>query len=181
MALLHQRWFDLHHCYCLLLHDAWFPHHSCFVAHSGWAITRSDEDGRRLKQYRTQKCTATGPSKRSHRLDSMVASNRRVLLACWGVIQTLFPYNSGHHGIQSNSDTFTLCSSFVYWHYNIILRYEVCSLKSCYFIYHLTFCNRHSDVTRDRFWHIVGPVSMGIIGFIIATLTMNTSIRYLSL
>ena len=42
------------------------------------------------------------------------------------------------------------------------------------------FWHRHSDVTRDRFWHIVGPVSMGIIGFIIAILTMNPYIRYLS-
>ncbi|KAG6336659.1 hypothetical protein ID866_2440 [Astraeus odoratus] len=40
---------------------------------------------------------------------------------------------------------------------------------------------RHSDVTRDRFWHIVGPVTSGIIGFVIAISTMNTAVRYLSL
>ncbi|KIM52144.1 hypothetical protein SCLCIDRAFT_141825 [Scleroderma citrinum Foug A] len=40
---------------------------------------------------------------------------------------------------------------------------------------------RHSDVTGDRFWHVTGPVSMGIVGFIIAASTMDTSIRYLSL
>lgn len=39
----------------------------------------------------------------------------------------------------------------------------------------------HSDRTGDRFWHIVCPVSMGIVGFAIATMSMNTLARYLSL
>ncbi|KAG2122685.1 MFS general substrate transporter [Suillus cothurnatus] len=40
---------------------------------------------------------------------------------------------------------------------------------------------RHSDVTGDRFWHIVGPLLLSIIGFMIAISTMNTGMRYLSL
>ncbi|KAG2139908.1 MFS general substrate transporter [Suillus cothurnatus] len=40
---------------------------------------------------------------------------------------------------------------------------------------------RHSDVTGDRFWHIVGPQVVSIVGFIIAISTMNTGMRYLSL
>ncbi|KAG1733005.1 MFS general substrate transporter [Suillus paluster] len=40
---------------------------------------------------------------------------------------------------------------------------------------------RHSDATGDRFWHITGPLLVGIIGFMIAISTMNTAIRYLSL
>ncbi|KAG1877319.1 MFS general substrate transporter [Suillus subluteus] len=40
---------------------------------------------------------------------------------------------------------------------------------------------RHSDVTGDRFWHIVGPLLVGIAGFMMAISTMNTAIRYLSL
>lgn len=40
---------------------------------------------------------------------------------------------------------------------------------------------RHSDVTGDRFWHIAGPLLVGIAGFIIAISTMNTAVRYLSL
>ncbi|KAG2062579.1 MFS general substrate transporter, partial [Suillus decipiens] len=40
---------------------------------------------------------------------------------------------------------------------------------------------RHSDVTGDRFWHITGPLLVGIIGFMIAISTMNTVVRYLSL
>ncbi|KAG1793184.1 MFS general substrate transporter [Suillus plorans] len=40
---------------------------------------------------------------------------------------------------------------------------------------------RHSDVTGDRFWHIVGPLLVGIAGYIIAISTMNTAVRYLSL
>ncbi|KAG1845709.1 hypothetical protein DFJ58DRAFT_800606 [Suillus subalutaceus] len=39
----------------------------------------------------------------------------------------------------------------------------------------------HSDVTGDRFWHIVCPLLVGIAGFVIAISTMNTAIRYLSL
>ncbi|KAG2042426.1 MFS general substrate transporter [Suillus americanus] len=40
---------------------------------------------------------------------------------------------------------------------------------------------RHSDATGDRFWHIVGPLLVGIAGFMMAISTMNTAIRYLSL
>ncbi|KAG2369850.1 MFS general substrate transporter [Suillus spraguei] len=40
---------------------------------------------------------------------------------------------------------------------------------------------RHSDATGDRFWHITGPLLIGIIGFMIAISTMNTAVRYLSL
>ncbi|KAG1877312.1 major facilitator superfamily domain-containing protein [Suillus subluteus] len=40
---------------------------------------------------------------------------------------------------------------------------------------------RHSDITGDRFWHIVGPLLVGIAGFMIAISTMNTAMRYLSL
>ncbi|KAL4071135.1 major facilitator superfamily domain-containing protein [Scleroderma yunnanense] len=43
------------------------------------------------------------------------------------------------------------------------------------------FVMRHSDATRDRFWHIAGPIATSIVGFLIATSTMNTSMRYLSL
>lgn len=39
----------------------------------------------------------------------------------------------------------------------------------------------HSDSTRDRFWHILGPVSLGSIGFLLAISTMNTALRYISL
>ncbi|KAG2147849.1 MFS general substrate transporter [Suillus bovinus] len=40
---------------------------------------------------------------------------------------------------------------------------------------------RHSDVTGDRFWHIVGPLLVGVAGYILAISTMNTTVRYLSL
>ena len=40
---------------------------------------------------------------------------------------------------------------------------------------------RHSDRTRERFWHITCPILIGIIGFTVATLTMNTAVRYSSL
>ncbi|KAG0709584.1 MFS general substrate transporter [Suillus ampliporus] len=43
------------------------------------------------------------------------------------------------------------------------------------------FVARHSDATGDRFWHIAGPLLVGIVGFMIAISTMNTVIRYLSL
>lgn len=40
---------------------------------------------------------------------------------------------------------------------------------------------RHSDKTRDRFYHIAIPLCFGIVGCIIATSTMNTGARYVSL
>jgi hypothetical protein len=40
---------------------------------------------------------------------------------------------------------------------------------------------RHSNVIGDRFWHIVGPLLVGIAGFILAMSTMNTAVQYLSL
>lgn len=43
------------------------------------------------------------------------------------------------------------------------------------------FVARHSDVTGDRFWHITGPLLLGVFGFMIAISTMNTAVRYLSL
>ncbi|KAG1756627.1 MFS general substrate transporter [Suillus paluster] len=39
----------------------------------------------------------------------------------------------------------------------------------------------HSDATGERFWHIAGPLLVGVAGFIIAISTMNTAVRYLSL
>ncbi|KAG0709585.1 MFS general substrate transporter [Suillus ampliporus] len=43
------------------------------------------------------------------------------------------------------------------------------------------FVARHSDATGDRFWHIAGPLLVGIVGLMIAISTMNTAVRYLSL
>ncbi|OAX41331.1 MFS general substrate transporter [Rhizopogon vinicolor AM-OR11-026] len=43
------------------------------------------------------------------------------------------------------------------------------------------FVARHSDATGDRFWHITGPLLIGIVGFMMAISTMNTAVRYLSL
>ncbi|KAL4071150.1 major facilitator superfamily domain-containing protein [Scleroderma yunnanense] len=40
---------------------------------------------------------------------------------------------------------------------------------------------RHSDATRDLFWHIAVPVVINIIGFLVAISTMNIPMRYLSL
>ena len=43
------------------------------------------------------------------------------------------------------------------------------------------FSHSHSDMTRDRFWHITGSISISVIGFIMAASTMNIAIRYISL
>jgi MFS family permease len=39
----------------------------------------------------------------------------------------------------------------------------------------------HSDRTQERFWHIVGPIIGGIVGFIISMSTENTAARYVAL
>jgi len=45
----------------------------------------------------------------------------------------------------------------------------------------VTFINaRHSDKTRERFFHIAIPLLVGILGFLIALSTMNTAARYIS-
>lgn len=43
------------------------------------------------------------------------------------------------------------------------------------------FTSRHADKTGERFFHIAGPFAVGIIGFIIAEVTMNTAARYIAL
>lgn len=40
---------------------------------------------------------------------------------------------------------------------------------------------RHSDRTRERFWHIAISLAFGIVGFIIAISTMSIAARYISL
>ncbi|KAH6641216.1 general substrate transporter [Chaetomium tenue] len=39
----------------------------------------------------------------------------------------------------------------------------------------------HSDRTQDKFWHIVGPICLGLIGFIISMATSNVAARYVAL
>ncbi|KAK2466178.1 hypothetical protein APHAL10511_001820 [Amanita phalloides] len=41
--------------------------------------------------------------------------------------------------------------------------------------------SRHSDKMQERFWHITFSLSLGCVGFLIAMLTMNTLVRYISL
>jgi predicted MFS family arabinose efflux permease len=36
-------------------------------------------------------------------------------------------------------------------------------------------------LTRRQFWHIVGPILMGIVGFVISMATLNVAARYLAL
>lgn len=40
---------------------------------------------------------------------------------------------------------------------------------------------RHSDRTRERFWHIAIPLAFGIVGFVMAASTMALAARYVSL
>ncbi|KKY25494.1 putative major facilitator superfamily transporter [Phaeomoniella chlamydospora] len=39
----------------------------------------------------------------------------------------------------------------------------------------------HSDRTQEKFWHIAGPIIMGLIGFIISMSTLNVAARYVAL
>ncbi|KAJ7667975.1 MFS general substrate transporter [Mycena polygramma] len=41
--------------------------------------------------------------------------------------------------------------------------------------------SRHSDQAGERFWHIVVPLLVGILGFLLAMSTMNIVVRYISL
>ncbi|KAK3319201.1 major facilitator superfamily domain-containing protein [Apodospora peruviana] len=39
----------------------------------------------------------------------------------------------------------------------------------------------HSDRTQEKFFHIVGPISVGMIGFVISMSTLNVAARYIAL
>jgi hypothetical protein len=39
----------------------------------------------------------------------------------------------------------------------------------------------HADRHQERFWHIVGPILVGIVGFVISMATSNTAARYIAL
>jgi MFS family permease len=39
----------------------------------------------------------------------------------------------------------------------------------------------HADRTQEKFWHIVGPICLGLVGFIINMSTLNTAGRYVAL
>jgi hypothetical protein len=38
-----------------------------------------------------------------------------------------------------------------------------------------------SDRRQEKFWHIVGPICVGLVGFIISMSTMNVAARYVAL
>jgi hypothetical protein len=40
---------------------------------------------------------------------------------------------------------------------------------------------RHSDINGERFYHIAGPIAVGIVGYTMGASTMNTAARYFSL
>ena len=39
----------------------------------------------------------------------------------------------------------------------------------------------HADRTQEKFWHIVGPILMGLVGFVISMATLNHGARYFAL
>lgn len=39
----------------------------------------------------------------------------------------------------------------------------------------------HADKTQEKFWHIAGPIFVGLVGFIISMSTLNTAARYIAL
>lgn len=40
---------------------------------------------------------------------------------------------------------------------------------------------RHSDEAGERYWHLTFSLAFGILGYAIATATLNTAARYISL
>lgn len=43
------------------------------------------------------------------------------------------------------------------------------------------FWARHADKTGERFWHVVGPLILAMVSFIIAVATLNTGARYFAM
>ena len=44
-----------------------------------------------------------------------------------------------------------------------------------------TTLSRHSDKQGERFYHVLVPLIIGMVGYIIAISTMSTAARYVSL
>ena len=108
-----------------------------------------------------------------------MASDIHGHLECFTVVWGLFPHPRCYNGIRSNDHPFTLRSSMDSWFSDVVRRHAV-RLRDFQLLLSKHFC-RHSDASGDRFWHVTGPLLMGIVGFVTAILTMNTAVRYLSL
>ncbi|KGO42789.1 Major facilitator superfamily domain, general substrate transporter [Penicillium expansum] len=39
----------------------------------------------------------------------------------------------------------------------------------------------HADKTQEKFWHVIGPIGMGTVGFVICMATSNVAARYVAL
>ena len=92
----------------------------------------------------------------------------------------ILPHHSRHDWIQSISHSFTLCPSTNTVHNSIVFDIEVCPVF-CPRPLGLKTFHSHSDRTGKRFWYTAGSILTTIIGFLLAALTMDNGLRYMSL
>ncbi|KAI9898800.1 hypothetical protein N3K66_007160 [Trichothecium roseum] len=81
-------------------------------------------------------------------------------------------------GLSFNAFFPTLTSTLGFPHIPTLLMSSPPWLFSCI----ISLINAwHSDRTQEKFWHIVGPILMGVVGFVISMSTLNTAGRYVAL
>ena len=96
------------------------------------------------------------------------------------IVRKLLPHLGCYDGLQYLGHSSTVrCSMDP--RRSIVVRHITVRFMVDFFSSHSNPLYRHSDATKDRFWHIAVPIFIGITGFAIGMLTMNTAARYLSL
>ena len=95
------------------------------------------------------------------------------------IVRKLLPHLGCYDGLQYLGHSSTVRCSMDSRR-SIVVRHITVRFMVDFFSHSNPLC-RHSDATKDRFWHIAVPIFIGITGFAIGMLTMNTAARYLSL
>lgn len=185
MAVLYRRFTDRIHRHLRNLHFARFPFYDQ-VANRPGETPRPQTNGRRCGRggsiwnwARTNQGTHDG----TYRLESLVACDGDDGSSYCSVFQCLFPNAQCHNGIRHYGHIVTLCAAF-----RLRSDRDLYSEPVCHPSLHLPSASplnvpllSHSDVHRERFWHISVSIAVGIVGFIIAISTMNIAARYISL
>jgi hypothetical protein len=97
------------------------------------------------------------------------------------LIQCFLSYPGRNHGIQPDSDSPPVLTALGVRNVCGVQDLKVILAHIPSFADPERLASRHSDSDGERFLHIAVPLFLGIVGFLMAMLTMNTAIRYMSL
>ena len=95
-------------------------------------------------------------------------------------LQRIFPHTDKHTWFQHHGHITIMRTSLGLCNSSFFFGYQVSTANFVQDDSTDWRC-RHSDRTGERFFHIVTPLFVGIIGFVIAIATMNLAARYIAL